>query len=367
MFTDDPGLDCPGWEKVIVPRAADPVLESRRIKICPHRYFKADLYIYMDASHAIRDDLNRLVDATFKGGFTAFEHPARICAYEEVEAIIRNNRAPEEVVRRHIAVYEAEGFPRGSGLFLNGFFMRDNSFNDFCEHWLREVETHSRRDQISFPYLVWKYQPQLTVVAPHIRKQYLQVRPHTGARGKPQIWYFVPGAGDKNLGAAINRHCEIVPSEDDWILVRDNDTLFAQPFINKQIEDIIERHGDDFDVLSCYTNRLGLKHQLPEGLMSEPSLIKLKEKSDYYFTKYYSDVERVYEPVAGLFLLFQKKTWRAHPFEQGLAEGEFIDYRFTNGLLKRGYRLGLCKGIFLIHMYRIWKNARDTSHLRALG
>src|SRR5690606_25808907 len=231
MFTDDPDLNCPGWEKVIVPRGTDPVLESRRIKICPHRYFKADLYIYMDASHEIKRDLSALIDSAFRGGFTAFRHPARDCVYQEAEAAIRNCRAPEEEVRKHIAAYEAEGLPRSTGLFLNGFFMRDNSFNDFCEHWPSEDESHTRRDQSSFAYLIWKFQPQLTVVEHRVRKHYLDVLPHTGARGKRQIWYFVPGAGDKNLGAALNRHCELVPSDDDWILIRDNDTAFLHPFI----------------------------------------------------------------------------------------------------------------------------------------
>jgi hypothetical protein len=366
MFTDDPKLHCEGWTKVVVPATDDPVLESRKIKLCPHRYFDADVYIYMDASHTVKDDLNTLVKMAFKGGFTAFRHPARNCAYEEVEAIIRNNRAPKADVRRHIAAYEAEGLPRGSGLFLNGFFIRDNSFNDFCEHWLKEVETHSRRDQLSLAYLVWKYKPQLTVVDHEIRKNYLGVLPHTGAQGKPQIWYFVPGAGDKNLGAALNRHCELVPSDDDWILIRDNDTAFLHPFINRQLEDIVERHGRDYHLFSCYTNRIGLDHQLPYGLSANPDILHHRVLAEKHYAEHYAEVITSSKPLAGLFMLFQKKTWRAHPFEQGLADGDFIDFRFSNGLLKKGYRLGICTGIYMLHYYRMHqKDQREHQHLLA--
>lgn len=366
MFTDDPELKCDGWEKVVVKPTSDPVLESRRIKICPHRYFKADVYIYMDASHEIRNDITPLVNNVFTGGYTAFRHPARNCVYDEAEAIVRNNRAPEEEVRKHIAAYEAEGLPRNTGLFLNGFFIRDNSFNDFCEHWLREVETYTRRDQLSFAYLVWKYRPQLTLVEHRVRKHYLEVLPHTGAKGKQQIWYFVPGAGDKNLGAAINRHCEIVPSDDDWILIRDNDTAFLHPFINRQLEDIIERHGDKYHLLSCYTNRLGLEHQLPYGLSANPNLLHHRELAEKHYAEHYAEVIPSSKPTAGLFMLFQKKTWRAHPFDQGLAEGDFIDFRFSNGLLKKGYRIGICTGIYMLHYYRLHqRDWKEHKHLVA--
>jgi GT2 family glycosyltransferase len=49
-----------------------------------------------------------------------------------------------------------------------------------------------------------------------------------------------------------------------------------------------------------------------------------------------------------------------------LADGDFIDFRFSNGLLKKGYRLGICTGIYMLHYYRMHqKDQREHQHLLA--
>jgi hypothetical protein len=365
MVTDDPLLACDGWERLVVPREADPVLQSRRLKLCPHHLIEAEVFVYMDANHEAKQDLGALVWGTFTGGFTAVEHPSRGCLYDEAEAIISLKRGDPAKVRAQVAAYRTEGMPAGAGLFSNGFFIRDRSFDGFCERWFAELAQHSPRDQLSLPYLVWKYRPQMTVIPWTTRQHYLRMHPHQGKGGPGQVWYFVPGAGDKNLGAALNRHCEIVPHEDDWILIRDNDTAFLHPFINRQVEDIVAKHGDRFDLFSCLTNRLGLAHQLPYGLSPEPNVLHHRKLAEQHFAKHYDEVIPSSKPTAGLFMLFRKRTWLEHPFEPGLAEGDFVDFKFSNGLLQKGKRIGICRGIYLFHYYRMHQtNWREHKHLQ---
>lgn len=367
MVTDNPDLSCKGWEKLVVSRGTDIQKQSRRIKLLPHELIEADVYVYLDANHEIKHDLKPLLESVFRGGFMTVRHPSRDCVYEEAESIKAHKKSGARVINTQAKAYRREGMPERAGLFANSFFVRDRSFDAFCERWYQEIEKYSHRDQLSLAYLVWKYEPQITVLSDSIKNHYLKICAHKNEKkARPDIWYFVPGCGHKDLGAAINRHCEIVPDDDDWILIRDNDTAFLHPYINKQLEDIIAKHGHKYDLLSCYTNRLGLEHQLPYGLMTETDVLKLRELAEKHYQDQYDEVIPSDKATAGLFMLFKKRTWLQHQFIPGLAEGEFIDYQFSNGLLQNGFKIGICTGIFMMHYYRMHQaNWREHRHLMA--
>lgn len=183
---------------------------------------------------------------------------------------------------------------------------------------------------------------------------------------KIKIWYFSPGCGKKELGQRLNQHCELVPDGEDWICIRDNDVAFLTPHINKQIEDIVEKHGKDFHLFSCVTNRLGLSHQMPYGLMAETNILNLREISEHHFNNHYDEVENSISPTAGLFMLFQKKTWKNNNFIDGICEnGLFVDHQFSSRILRNGGKIGICKGIFAFHYYRLHqKNPLEHQHLK---
>lgn len=365
MITDNENLSCEGWEKLVVPRETDVLKQSRKLKICPHWLIDADVFVYLDANQEITHDLKPLLESAFRGGFMTVRHPNRDCVYEEAESIKANKKAGTRVINAQVKAYKREQMPGKTGVFANGFFVRDRSFDEFCERWYQEIEKYSHRDQLSLAYLVWKYEPQITVIDASIKNHHLKTCLHKNEKkAHPDIWYFVPGCGHKDLGTAINRHCEIVPDDNDWILVRDNDTCFLSPFINKQLEDIIAKHGHKYDLFSCYTNRLGLEHQLPYGLMTETNLLELRKIADQHYQDHYDEVIPALKPTAGLFMLFKKKTWLQNPFVSGLAEGDFIDYQFSNGLMQKGFRIGICTGVFMMHYYRLHQsNPREHGHL----
>lgn len=367
MFTDDPDLHCQGWTIHLVESRKDAKLFSREIKLLVHKFIDADLYVYLDANYEVKSDLGGLVASCFYGGFTTVRHPMRGCLYQESQRVLEIGKSTEHRVNKQMETYRAEGMPELFGLFANGFFIRDRTFDAFFELWYQELEKHCYRDQLSLPYLVWKHKPKVTVIPWGMKDAYLKLHFHKNGSIEaiiPRIWYFVPGAGDKNLGKSLNNHCALVPSDDDWILIRDNDTCFLSPFINKQIEDILQKHGETYQLLSCYTNRLGLPYQLPHGLMEETNIVTLKKLADKYFDEHYDEVIESDKPTAGLFMLFQKKTWKRLKFPEGLRNaGKFIDYHFGNSVKQSGGRIGICKGIFLYHFYRADKDAKDISHL----
>lgn len=188
------------------------------------------------------------------------------------------------------------------------------------------------------------------------------------------VYYFTPARGDKNLGKACNDHCRSVPNDDDWICLRDGDTMMLTPNYSKHIEDIIERNKDNYDVIGCMTNRIGLAHQMINKKMSEDTDIRNHMNIAFELEKSnYGEVVRSPSYVAGHFMLFSKRAWVEHPFEEGKIlitkivnkkrEIGFVDYWFSNFFYKRK-RVGIATGLYIFHLYRLFHPNRSIkSHL----
>ena len=172
------------------------------------------------------------------------------------------------------------------------------------------------------------------------------------------VHHITPGRADKDLGRALNEVIEFLP-ENDWICVRDIDTfpLHHRVFF-KQCEDIAERN--EFDLVSCMTNRQGVKYQLHDGICSEDFNIKnhVKIAHDRY-NKYGSQVEECPALIAGVMMLFSKQTWEdvgRFP-EGGIAyKGSYLDNWLSRKVSDMNGKIGIAKGIYMFHLYREWGN-----------
>jgi len=188
----------------------------------------------------------------------------------------------------------------------------------------------------------------------------------------PTVYYFTPARGDKNIGKALNEHCSLVPNDDDWICIRDCDTMFLTSKYSQQIEQIIITYKDRYDLIGCLTNRLALKHQLYGGMISDDADIKNHMKIAFGLEeKYWAQVIPSKGFIAGLFMLFPKKIWKEHKFEEGsimIKKGSkqgFFDYWFADYIFKKKKgRTGIAKGLYIFHLYRLFNNDRkNIEHL----
>lgn len=182
-----------------------------------------------------------------------------------------------------------------------------------------------------------------------------------------QIFYVQTYDYSINIGRGYNEHIKHLP-DDCWICVNDSDSLYLNPKFGHQLNDIINEHGDEFALLGCVTNRLGGIHQLYEEKFSNDLDVRhhygvaLKLAKDHY-----SEVVET-SGVAGLLMLFKKSTWEK---VGGFQENNIAcDTAFNNSVraAKIG-KIGLMKGVYLFHTYRIWQNDRlmarhDTKHLQ---
>lgn len=376
LFTDNPKTDIPGWTTKVVTLEEDIVRQSRDIKLQIHKHVKGyNQYIYIDGNLTIRKSLSDYAERYFHGGLLLHTHRTRDCLFEEAKTVIKLGVDDRQTVVDQMRRYSMEGMIRRYGLFQNAFLVRDNSVNGFCEKWFEEVKGGSYRDQLSLPYCIWKHKPQISVMHPHHVARYVSGANHKSKTRKivpghtdeprvaPKVWYFTPGRGDKDLGSAYNDHCALVP-ENDWICIRDGDTMFLNPYWPKQIEDIIIKHGHRFPLISCVTNRLGLQNQLPFGFDEDTNILNhLKRANDLFATKY-DEVTATKTETAGLFMLFPKKTWNECKFEKGLTNnGSFVDYTFAFKVRTKLGLIGISQGIYLFHLYRMGKKKTDINHL----
>ena len=163
------------------------------------------------------------------------------------------------------------------------------------------------------------------------------------------IYYFAPFDSEKNIGKSHNQHCAIVPNDDDWICITDSDVLFLLPDTKKQIEDVIKKHGNDYQVFGCLTNRIASSHQQFSHFDYDTDISAHKVIANHCRHERYDEVKKTDINIAGFLMIFQKKTWKKYKFSNNSIR---FDSEFTDKVKADGGRLGIMQGVYVFHDYR---------------
>lgn len=176
------------------------------------------------------------------------------------------------------------------------------------------------------------------------------------------IHYISPFRCDKNIGKSINNAItEFISNDNDWICHLDQDVLWLLPDSKKQLEEILST--TDFDILGMVTNRLGQQHQLVQGMYNEPDISKHIEIAKKMQNLNGNDIIETKEILAAFCLCFKVKTWKS--LGMFVENAINFDAIFSICAIKDGYKLGICPGIYLFHLYR-WGSdnpSHDIKHL----
>lgn len=181
-----------------------------------------------------------------------------------------------------------------------------------------------------------------------------------------KIWYSNPYSTEKNIGKAYNDFCEIVPNDEDWIVLQDGDICFLTSKWGRQIEETIKLYGNHFDLITCQTNRLGRPFQRYKGEFSENFDMKYHtelavklENENWCKIKDITNTKKV----AGMLMIFKKSLWNETKFnENDIA----FDDTWSKELIKKGYKFGMMTGLYVWHSYRLLseKPIGDRAHLK---
>lgn len=139
--------------------------------------------------------------------------------------------------------------------------------------------------------------------------------------------------------------------DDSFICLTDHDAAFLLPESGTHIEMVAEQYGNDFDLIGCTTNRLGSTDQLYNNTFdSECNAYKNYNDALEAWEKYGTLVEPI-RLVAGVFMLFKKSTWEK---VGGFVENHrMADVLFNKAVTKNGGKIGIAKGIYIQHNYRL--------------
>jgi len=165
------------------------------------------------------------------------------------------------------------------------------------------------------------------------------------------IYSFQPYDQEGNLARAYNEHCKLVPNDDDWIVLRDADFMMLTPEYEKVMWEVVQANPM-YELWTCYTNRVKCSNQIIKEMYNEPRMDVHRDKAiELYYSKRHN-VKRINRVISGYLMMFQKKTWKRHPFRVGVSAFFGVDTRFSRDILKRGGKIGLMEGVYGMHYYR---------------
>lgn len=141
------------------------VMDAKIYKILGHKYFKDAKYlIWTDANIFPQLSPQELIDKYLGDADIAiFKHPWRDCLYEEINIVRETKRLQIKPLLNGLARqqrdYESDKYPLHNGLWECNFFIRknDKKVNALFEKWWEHITKYQQRDQVSFPYVLWKY------------------------------------------------------------------------------------------------------------------------------------------------------------------------------------------------------------------
>ena len=165
FFTDNTTIHSDIWKIMPIPSFLDSYDNNRKckyIKLHPHLFFKNyEVSLYMDGNlnynFNMTDFVNQVIDS--ENYFFGKEHPQRTNIREETMKVIRMKKDNETILRNQYKAYIKDGFKDDICLIELGVIIRyhhDKRCVRLMEDWWMEIVRWSRRDQISFPYVLWK-------------------------------------------------------------------------------------------------------------------------------------------------------------------------------------------------------------------
>lgn len=160
-FTDDPALTSDFWQIRLLSPAPDPQRQSREPKIRPHHYFPDyDASLYLDANLLLIGDVDDYIARYQRHSpLLLVKHSERDCLYEELHACLEGRSDDPGTMIRQVERYRQEGFPAHFGLAVGSFLYREHNSPrviDLMELWWQELNSGSKRDQLSLSYCLWK-------------------------------------------------------------------------------------------------------------------------------------------------------------------------------------------------------------------
>ena len=183
-FTDNENLKSDIWQvRKVEPTFSDPVRNARMYKVLSHKFLAEYEYsIWIDGNLLLKGDVNKLIKKYLSNvNLAIFNHnqhkkrwkklfwiknteDCRDCVYQEVNYLLKigeqgKYKDDPALIKKQMEKYRREKYPERNGLAVSMIILRKHNEADIIqtmEAWWQEIKNHSRRDQLSFNFVVWK-------------------------------------------------------------------------------------------------------------------------------------------------------------------------------------------------------------------
>lgn len=165
VFTEQNVRENSIWKKKCMPEKIKdlPSLDQARyIKTHPHEFFQGyDYSMFIDGNIRITCDVKPLFYTMIDSNkvIAIHKHQVRNCIYDEAKAIYAAGKASKNMLKAQMKKYKKDGFPTNYGLFETNILIRkhnDIECKNIMNDWWNEMNTWTKRDQLSFTYSLWK-------------------------------------------------------------------------------------------------------------------------------------------------------------------------------------------------------------------
>lgn len=138
------------------------VEKNRWFKMHPDIVFPQYRYsVYIDGNIVPVTDFTEYINRIkIETGTAMFWHKYNNCVYQEAlynEYVVK--KIPIEELHKHVEYLHSQKMPYDFGMTTCNVIARDHD-NPMCKQimsmWWEEFLTHSKRDQMSFPYVIWR-------------------------------------------------------------------------------------------------------------------------------------------------------------------------------------------------------------------
>ena len=166
-FTDNKNLKSKTWDIRHV-KNTDNLNKSRFSRsfwILNHKYVNEyDISISIGGQITPNSDLNyflkKFLPENVKIDMVMHDRNIRKGVYHEAAKCIVKKKDDPKIIKSQMEFYKKEGMPDNTGIISSGIIIRKHhrkNVEEHCKKWWEQVNKWSFRDQLSFNYILWKY------------------------------------------------------------------------------------------------------------------------------------------------------------------------------------------------------------------
>lgn len=188
-FTDQKHLKSDIWEIRLIEECDLPLnMMNRRYKILPHLFLSEyEWSMYVDANILIRKNPFELAEKYLsKDDFVMPKHFARDCVYDEAKECVILGKTKHDETKKQMDFYKKQGFPKNFGMGENNILLRKHNSDkviNVMTDWWEELNTQTKRDQLSLAYVLWKNGEKFCFMDESARgDMYFRIKLHFGQK-----------------------------------------------------------------------------------------------------------------------------------------------------------------------------------------